>query len=118
MFDLRLIGFARGLSMAAFHRLIPIGVFGFLMNLTTGFCFLCGTPDQYFLNRAFQLKMTLILIAGLNMLTFYTTMFRAVRAMGPGDLAPIPARIIGGLSLAAWIGVMSCGRLLTFFRPV
>ena len=118
MFDLRLIGFARGLSMAAFHRLIPIGVLGFVMNLTTGFCFLCGTPDQYFLNRAFQFKMTFILIAGLNMLTFYTTMFRTVRAMGPGDHAPIPARIIGGVSLAAWIGVMSCGRLLTFFRPI
>ena len=107
-----------GVSMAAFHRLIPIGVGGFLMNVTTGFCFLCGTPDQYFLNRAFQFKMTFLLIAGLNMAMFYLTMFRTVRAMGPGDLAPVPARIIGGISLAAWIGVMTCGRLLTFFRPV
>jgi hypothetical protein len=56
LFDLRLIGYARRVSMAAFHRLIPIGVGGFLMNVTTGFCFLCGTPDQYFLNRAFSIQ--------------------------------------------------------------
>ncbi len=118
LFDLRLLGFAPRVPMAAFHRLIPIGVCGFLMNLTTGFCFLTGTPDQYFLNRAFQFKMMFLAIAGLNMAAFYLTMFRKVRELGPGDQAPLPARLIGGVSLAAWIGVMTCGRLLTFFRPI
>ncbi|MDO8630255.1 MAG: hypothetical protein Q7R41_07155, partial [Phycisphaerales bacterium] len=118
LFDLRLLGFARRIPMAAFHRLIPIGVGGFLMNVTTGFCFLTGTPDQYFLNRAFQFKLMFLAIAGLNMAAFYLTMFRKVRALDPGDQAPLPARVIGGVSLAAWIGVMTCGRLLTFFRPI
>ncbi len=118
LFDLRLLGFARAVPMAAFHRLIPIGVGGFLMNVATGFCFLTGTPDQYLLNSAFQFKVMFLVIAGLNMGAFYLTMFRKVRALGPGDQAPLPARVIGGVSLAAWIGVMTCGRLLTFFRPI
>jgi hypothetical protein len=29
----------------------------------------------------------------------------------------VPARIVGGISLGAWIGVMTAGRLPTFFRP-
>ena len=118
LFDLRLLGFARRVPMAAFHRLIPIGVAGFLMNVTTGLCFLSGTPDQYFLNRAFHFKVVFLAIAGLNVAAFYLTMFRKLRTLGPGDLAPLPARVIGGVSLAAWIGVMSAGRLLTFFRPL
>ena len=118
LFDLRLLGFARRVPMAAFHRLIPIGIAGFLMNVATGFCFLSGTPDQYFLNGAFQFKVMFLAIAGINVAAFYLTMFRKVRALGPGDLAPLPARVIGGVSLAAWIGVMTCGRLLTFFRPI
>lgn len=118
LFDLRLLGFARGVPMAAFHRLIPIGVGGFLMNVTTGLCFLSATPDQYFLNRAFHFKVVFLAIAGLNVAAFYLTMFRTLRTLGPGDLAPLPARVIGGVSLAAWIGVMSAGRLLTFFRPL
>lgn len=118
LFDLRLIGFARRIPMVAFHRLIPIGVMGFAMNAATGFCFLAGAPDQYFLNRAFHFKVAFFLLAGLNVAAFYLTMFRKVRALGPGDLAPLPARIIGGVSLCAWIGVMSAGRLLTFYRPL
>jgi hypothetical protein len=118
LFDLRLLGFARQVPMAAFHRLIPIGVAGFLMNVATGFCFLSGTPNQYILNRAFQFKVMFLAIAGLNVAAFYLTMFRNLRTLGPGDLAPLPARVIGGVSLAAWIGVMTCGRLLTFFRPI
>jgi hypothetical protein len=118
LFDLRLIGFARRIPMAAFHRLIPIGVMGFAMNAATGFCFLAGAPDQYFLNRAFHFKVAFFLLAGVNVAAFYLTMFRKVRALGSGDMAPLPARVIGGVSLLCWIGVMSAGRLLTFYRPL
>ena len=118
LFDLRLLGFARQIPMAALHRLIPIGVMGFLINATTGFCFLAGTPDQYFLNRAFHFKVAFFIVAGVNVGIFYLTMFRTVRTVGPGELAPLPARIVGGVSLCAWIGVMSAGRLLTFYRPL
>jgi len=116
-FDLRLLGFARRVPMAAFHRLIPIGITGFVMNALTGFCFLAGTPDQYLINPAFQAKVVLLAVAGFNVSAFYLTMFRRVRRVGPGEQAPLFARIIGGVSLCSWIGVMTAGRLLTFYRP-
>jgi hypothetical protein len=116
-FDLRLLGFARQIPMAAFHRLIPIGITGFAMNAATGFCFVAGTPDQYLINAAFQVKLMFLAIAGFNVAAFYSTMFRRVRKVGPGAQAPLFARIIGGVSLCSWIGVMTAGRLLTFFRP-
>ena len=117
-FDLRLLGFARRVPMAAFHRLIPIGVAGFAINAATGFCFLAGTPNQYFFNAAFQVKVGFFLVAGVNVAAFYLTMFRQVRNVGPGEQAPLFARIIGGVSLGSWIGVMTAGRLLTFYRPL
>jgi hypothetical protein len=30
---------------------------------------------------------------------------------------PFAARLVGGVSLMSWVGVMTAGRLLTFFRP-
>ena len=116
-FDLRLLGFARRVPMAALHRLIPIGVTGFVMNAATGFCFLAGAPDQYFMNDAFQVKVAFLLVAGANVAAFYLTMFTKVRSVGPGEQAPFFARMIGGVSLCCWIGVMTAGRLLTFYRP-
>ena len=116
-FDLRLLGFARQVPLAALHRLIPLGVAGFAMNAATGFCFLAGAPDQYFINDAFQVKVAFFLVAGINVAAFYLTMFKKVRAVGPGEHAPLFARVIGGMSLCCWIGVMTAGRLLTFYRP-
>ena len=117
VFDLRLLGFARGIPIAALHRLIPIGISGFFINLVTGICFISGTPDQYLFNKAFYWKVTFITIAGVNVLIFYARTFRRLLEVPLDVPPPLSARLAGGVSLLAWIGVMSAGRLLTFFRP-
>ncbi|HWN83526.1 MAG TPA: hypothetical protein VNN99_00190 [Vicinamibacterales bacterium] len=117
LFDLRLLGFARGIPYGALHRLIPLGIAGYTLNIATGFCFLSGTPDQYLFNAAFRFKMTFMLVAGLNVVFFYTRVFRRLEALPPDSAPPFGARVAGAVSLAMWIGVMSAGRLLTFFRP-
>jgi hypothetical protein len=117
VFDLRLLGFARAVPVAALHRLIPLGITGFVLNFLTGICFICATPDQYLFNAAFRWKVVFILLAGLNVLFFYTRVFRRLEAFSENVPPPLAARIVGGVSLGAWIGVMTAGRLLTFFRP-
>ena len=117
IFDLRLLGFARQISLPALHRLIPFGIFGYFINVVTGISFFVGEPDQYLYNPSFQIKMVFMTLAGINVMLFYLTMFRHVKTRGPGENAPLAARIMGGASLVFWIGVLSCGRLLTFFRP-
>ena len=117
LFDLRLMGFARGVPYAALHRLIPLGIAGYTLNLLTGICFLSGTPDQYLFNLAFRVKVSCMLIAGLNVVFFYTRVFKRLEALAPDSPPPVGARLAGLVSLTMWIGVMSAGRLLTFFRP-
>jgi hypothetical protein len=117
VFDLRLLGFAKGIPFQALHRLIPVGISGFALNAATGLCFLAGTPDQYLYNRAFIVKVTCLLVAGVNVAFFYGRVFRRLQRLDAGASPPLGARLAGGVSLTAWIGVMSAGRLLTFFRP-
>lgn len=117
MFDLRLLGFAKRIPIVALHRLIPLGIAGFALNAATGVLFLSGFPDQYIFNAAFRVKVALILIAGVNVLLFYRRIFSRLSDLRPGDQPPLATRIVGGVSLTCWIGVMAAGRLLTFFRP-
>lgn len=121
MFDLRMLGLAKGIPLSSMKRLIPWGVLGFVLCLATGFVFVTGiysnigvhpyvvlTSDVYL-----QLKLLFILLAGLNLLAFYLTgMDRAVDSVGAGGDAPALAKIIAGMSLFLWIGVMYFARLI------
>ena len=118
MFDLRLLGVGRQIAPAQLHRLIKFGVAGFIGNILTGICFLSGAPDQYIYNLAFRWKVVFLIVAGLNIAVFYSAFFRRVRVLGAGDPIPMGARLVGAVSLSMWIGVITAGRLLTFYRPI
>jgi hypothetical protein len=98
LFDLRMLGVARGIRMSALHRMIPFGLAGFALSLTSGLMFVVTMPDQYLHNPAFQTA-------------------RAVWATAADALPPLRARIFGAVSLLCWLGVIACGRVITAYRP-
>lgn len=116
-FDLRLLGVMRRVPIATVHRLIPFGVLGFVINIASGSLFLLTEPDQYIYNSSFHWKLLFLAIAGTNASLFYLTSYRQVFTDGASLDAPRRARIIAAVSLCAWIGVITGGRLLTFYRP-
>lgn len=117
LFDLRVLGLAKGLSPRAMHRLIGWGVLGFSINVITGAMFFAGIPYQYIYNGAFQAKMACLLLLGINVLIFYLTVHRKVELLGPDDAAPLGAKVIAGTSLFLWIAVICFGRAEAFFKP-
>lgn len=117
MFDLRMMGVLPGPSLSALHRLVPFGVAGFLLSAGSGFLFVVSSPDQYLYNPAWQIKMVLLAVAGLNMVLFYVTTSRRLTLLGPDDAPPLAARVFAAVSLTAWLGVIMAGRVITAFRP-
>jgi hypothetical protein len=113
IWDLRLIGVARAVPIAAVSRLLPLAALGLGINVVTGAMFLMTEPDQYIYNPSFHFKILSIALAGLNALVFHVSMTRR----GGRELPAGAARFIGAASLCLWISVIVCGRFLTFFRP-
>jgi hypothetical protein len=118
LFDLRLMGYAKAIPPKALHRLVPLGVAGFLINMVTGTLFFISSPGLYIGNIAFEIKMVLLVLAAINVAAFYLVMRRPVMALEAGGVTPLPARIIGGISLAVWISVLVAGRMEAFFKPL
>jgi hypothetical protein len=116
--DVRILGVAKGVPIASLTRLIPIGIVGFAMNVTSGLVFVIGNPFgplDYLSNLAFQLKMLFILLAGLNLIAFYVTgLARAADAVGTGGSASVAAKTIAATSLVLWFGVIFFGRLIMY----
>ena len=117
LFDLRLLGMARRIPIAALHRLIPWGLTGYAINVVSGAAFLMTEPDQYIYNPAFHFKLLFMGVAGFNALAFYALAYGKSTAPGAPAEAPRAAKIIAATSLCMWIAVIVCGRLLTFYRP-
>ncbi len=112
--DIRLLGFAQRLPVRPVHAYLRWAAIGFSINITTGALFFAADPFRYFPNIAFRMKMLLVLLAGLNALWFKLTVFRDLQTW-TADTAPTPlAKIIAGLSLLLWVGVIICGRMIPY----
>jgi len=59
--------------------------------------------------------MLFIALAGVNVFVFYALgLSRRIEAVGPGQDAPLGAKITAAVSQFLWVGVMFWGRMLPF----
>lgn len=110
--NLRLLGWMRNAPLEGFHRLLPWGVWGFVVNSVTGMLFFVGQAFQYIENPAFHLKMLCILIAGADAL--YLTWHDEVWNMKAGATAPALVKLLAASQIVLWIGVIYFGRMLPY----
>ena len=116
--DLRMLGVAKALPVRALERVIPWGIAGFTIVIITGYMFVAGAPGgppEHLLNLAFQLKMLLIALAGVNVAVFYLTgLSHAADQAGPGEDVPRGAKAVAVTSLVLWLGVIYFGRMIMY----
>ena len=112
--DARLAGFFRGVNIAATHKLLPWVFIGFGLNLVTGVLFFFGDPMRYAINIGFQIKMILLMIAGLNALWFWWKINPLMQSWEPDADTPGLAKTIAWISLVSWTGVLLMGRLIPY----
>jgi len=114
LLSLRMLGMMKSIPFAAVHRLLPLGVLGFVMNVISGMVFFIASPGMYVTNPGFALKIGFMLIAGVCVI--YFTVFEEPWAVGPDKDAPLTAKIVAVCTLSGLLGVMYFGRMLPFLR--
>ncbi len=111
--DARLLGSLRSYDTESIKRLAPLVWFGFCVNLISGTMFFVGDPMRYSTNIGFQLKMLLILIAGLNVVVYQLQVRPQLTGWNTVSM-PTIAKLVAIASLAAWGGVLLLGRLIPY----
>jgi hypothetical protein len=115
MFDLRVLGLSRHISVRALSRhLLPWSWGALVVVVPTGLAMFSAHAMDFLVNPAFRLKMALLLAAGINAAIFHTGPYQGVKDWDTGVPAPWGARLSVALSLLLWLGVISCGRLLAY----
>jgi tryptophan-rich sensory protein len=114
--DLRLIGLAstkrpfREVARAA----LPWTWAAFAVAAVSGALLFISQATDYASKTVFQVKLVVMLLAGINMLIFELV---TARGAGEWDIKPVPppaARLAGAISLSCWILIVLSGRWTGF----
>jgi uncharacterized membrane protein len=119
MVDLRLLGLASTKRPFAelSRQVLPFTWAAFVLAVIAGSLLFISRATDYFVNPMFWIKMVLIVIAGINMMIFEFITVRGVQEWNLSPTPPQPARLAGGISIACWVLVLVCGRLIAFTLP-
>jgi hypothetical protein len=112
MVDLRLLGLAATNYPVSrvVKETVPWTYSASVISVITGLGMFITRASHYVDNRAFQIKLLLLVLAGLNMAFFHLATSRRISHRDAAVVASTGARLAGASSLLLWIGVMLAGR--------
>jgi hypothetical protein len=114
--DLRLMGLAfRDESVSKMAgRFIPWALAGFIIQVTTGLLLFSSEATKMYGNLGFQIKMSLIVVAGINALLFHSIAYQSVGKWEHDPVGPLSARAAGLISILLWFGIVAAGRWIAY----
>jgi hypothetical protein len=109
--DLRLLGVSRHVPLSAFRWVFSAVAIGLALNITTGVLLFIKNPTTWAVSVPFFIKMTLVIASAATLLPLRAHVLRSDPAQTEvsGNV-----RLIAILSLVAWIGAVTMGRMLAY----
>ena len=116
--DLRLLGvLGRGQPTAAYtSRFLPWIWYTLIVLLLSGSILIIGEPSRSLENPAFQLKMTLLLLAMATTAVLQGPLRKEAAYWELTDNRKIGAKMIAVVSMCLWMGIIFCGRWIAYMN--
>jgi hypothetical protein len=115
--DLRLMGFARRIPLAALaDATVPVATAGFAVAATTGAGLLATKATEYVGNPFLAVKFPAIALGLINVLALGLS--PAWQARGQRELSRREQRqlaLMGGVSIACWLTAITAGRMIAYW---
>jgi len=112
--DLRVLGFAPGLSIAPLKKLFPIMWAGFWINAISGLLLTMADAPAMLTSWLFLLKMAII---GAALVTMVSLKGRLFRPSISADVVSGVAKGLAAASLVLWTAAITAGRLTAYLGP-
>ena len=105
--NLRVLGVATGLPLAAMRRLQPLFYSALAVNAISGVGLVLNNPAKWLVDPLFYVKLTLLAFALIDSAVLARRVFAAASAM-------THARALAVASLLLWAGAITAGRMLAY----
>lgn len=115
-FDVRLLGFGRGIPLEALERWFPVMWVGFWLNTVTGAILFAIDPIRLGTTTIFLSKLGIVLAGVALIVLLRRTVYR--RPAGREPVVTGVARAYAVLSLLIWIAAIATGRFMAYVSEV
>jgi hypothetical protein len=113
--DLRLLGFAPRLPVAAMEGFFPVMWIGFWINALSGVALLIADASTMMVSWVFWIKMAAIALAVFNLVVIRRLMIAGAPTwMLERNAAPLRVRLLAATSLLFWTTAVTAGRLTAY----
>jgi len=110
MLDLRLLGIGRNVPLSAYRWIFPVVALGLTVNLCTGVLLFAKNATSWGTAVPFFIKMALVIASVATLLPI-----RKIVRHGDGSEGEAGrARVLAIVSILAWSGAVTAGRLLAY----
>jgi len=96
------------------RKVIPWSFAGFAVMVGTGVLLFASQAVEAFENPFFRVKMSLLLLLGLNAASFQYLYRRKIPEWTRIGHIPASGRVIAFISLIGWFAVIVCGRTMAY----
>ena len=116
--DLRLLGLVTRQHKVSdiVGQLEPLAIVGFIVMFLSGLLLFIAEPLKCYNTVAFQLKVVMLLLTGLNVWYFHAKVYPGVAAWDDAAAVPRPARMVGLVSMVLWFGIIIAGRWTAYME--
>jgi hypothetical protein len=119
LLDLRLLGVAmrRRRMSEVLRQLNPWLIAGFVVMIVTGVLLFSGDPISFYSTTFFKVKMIMLVLAGLNVVIFNSTIGRRTAEWDLDPKTPRGAKVAGVVSIVLWVAIVAAGRAIAYAIP-
>jgi len=116
MLDFRLLGlgFQSEPVWRIMDQIMPWAIPGFTMMFLTGILLFLAQAESVYTNSYFRVKMLMLLLLGVNAVVFQFKYYPSLAEWDKVEAVPTGARVVAVVSLAFWMVVIACGRLMAY----
>jgi hypothetical protein len=119
MTDFRLLGIGmKGQKIADIHgQLRPWKHLGLTLVVVCGVLLASSKAATYWPNPYFKGKLVLLGLVGIHALVFRPSVYSRLAEFDRAGVIPGSAKLAAVLSLAMWVGLVTCGRMIGYWEP-
>jgi hypothetical protein len=114
MLSFRVLGYSKGIPIAAFDRIFVVGWAAFILNATSGVLLFVGDATHLIVNWTFWLKLILIAGGGVSLWALWNALMGGPERTTPQGVVTRRGKALAVACLVFWTGAIVSGRYIAF----